>query len=154
MTELDHKLAPTGSQHRGPLAAFSKAFEDAWRAPTAERLTALLHADVVLYQSGAAAIHGKDAAHREFSRLLRWLPALRGEVDQSFSNEHQVCIQWRLILPFGPRGIALRIVDVFIVEDGRARSRHAYFDQTPFILAVLSRPWRIGGFLRYRFGRT
>jgi SnoaL-like protein len=55
---------------------FVEAFESAWSRPTPERLIALLDPDVVLLQPHLPPIRGRDAALKEFRRLLTWLPAL------------------------------------------------------------------------------
>ena len=59
---------------------FAAAFADAWSAPTPDRLVALLHPDVTLLQPHLPPVRGRDAAHAELQRLLRWMPDLHGEV--------------------------------------------------------------------------
>ena len=128
------------TRHLGPEAAFGQAFEDAWQAPSPELLVTLLHPDITLYQPVRPAIEGKDNALREFTRLFRWLPGLRGEIDRSISSEGAITIEWRMHVPIGRRGFDLHMLDAFTLQDGLAVKRRVYFDQVPLILAVLAQP--------------
>ncbi len=58
---------------------FARRFAETWQHPSPERLAALLHAAVVLYQPHLPPIHGRQAALEEFQRLFRWLPDTYGE---------------------------------------------------------------------------
>jgi hypothetical protein len=130
--------------------AFADAFAAAWNAPSPERLVALLHADVVLQQPHKPPIRGRAAALAEFQHLFAWLPGLRGEVDRNSGADGVVFIEWRMLLPLGRRGVVIPAVDRFLVRDGLALERTVYFDQLPFIAAVLTHPRAWPGFVRYR----
>ena len=133
-------------------AAFIAGFTAGWSAPTPERLVALLHEDVVLYQPNQPPIRGRAAALADFRRLFTWLPGLRGDVDRACGGDGVVFIEWRMQFPLGRRGVELAAVDRFLLRDGLAIERVVYFDQLPLIAAVLSHPRLWPGFVRYRFG--
>lgn len=138
--------------HLGTDTEMARAFESAWAKPSADRLVALLHDDVVLLQPQLLPIRGKAAARAEFQRLFRWLPATHGVVDRTVSAPGVTMIEWRLVFPIGRGGTTIPIVDRLTVRDALIVERAAYFDQTPILLAVGSRPWLLPGFARYRFG--
>jgi len=131
---------------------FVDSFIDLWRAPSAERLLALLDDDVVLLQPHRPPLRGKAQAAREFERLFAWLPGLRGSVTRSATNGEVVFIEWNMHVPLGARDAVIPAVDRFVLRNGHVVERCVYFDQTLLIRAVATTPrlWR--GYLRYRFG--
>ncbi|WP_169577644.1 nuclear transport factor 2 family protein [Sinimarinibacterium sp. CAU 1509] len=131
---------------------FAKAFAEAWAAPTPERLTALLHPAVVLYQPHRRPIRSATAALTEFRRLLAWLPKLHGEVDAACGEDGRLFIEWRMKLPLGKSEVVIHAVDRFRLEAGLGIERAVYFDQMVLIRAVLKHPRLWWGFLKYRFG--
>jgi ketosteroid isomerase-like protein len=110
----------------------------------------MLAPDVRLLQPVTPTVVGQDAARREFTRLLRWLPDLRGVVDHWGSDGDTVLIAWRLRFTLGHGPFELRIVDRIVAHDGLIVEREAYFDSLRFLLATLVRPSAWGGYLRYR----
>jgi len=139
---------PSGAVER----AFADGFAAAWNAPTPERLIALLHDDVVLYQPQLPPIRGRAAALSEFQRLFRWLPALRGDVDRASGADGAVFIEWRMQFPFGRR-VEIAAVDRFLLRDGLGIERIVYFDQLPLMLGLLRHPSAWPRYARYRLGR-
>jgi len=131
-------------------ATFVRRFADAWATPRVERFVSMLAPDVVLLQPVTPAVHGRDAAAREFGRLLRWLPDLAGVVDEWAATGDTVMIAWRLRFTLGTAPFELRLVDRLVVRDGRIVEREAYFDSLRFLLATLARPRAWLGYLRYR----
>ncbi len=134
----------------GPELEFAGRFARAWAAPTAERLTALLHDDVVLYQPHRPPIRGKAAARAEFAHLLRCVPGFHGKTQRSWGADGVAFIEWRMILQWGHKGIPA--LDRFVVREGLGVERVVYFDQLALLAAVLTHPRLWAGFLRYRFG--
>lgn len=132
------------------VAEVARLFAEAWASPQVDRFVALLAADVVLLQPVTPRVVGRDAAHREFSRLLRWLPDLRGTVDSWSASGSTVLIAWRLRFTLGAAPYELRIVDRLEVRDGLIAEREAYFDSLHFFLTTLARPRAWAGYLRYR----
>jgi hypothetical protein len=123
-----------------------------WSEPTAERLVALLHEDVVLYQPHLPPIRGRDAACREFRKLFRWLPGLHGEVERYSGSGGVVFIEWELKVPVGRRRLSLPAVDRFRLDGELGIERTVYFDQLRLIAIVALHPRLWPGYWRYRFG--
>src|SRR5262245_40126367 len=132
--------------------AFAQRFAVVWKHPSPERLVALLHPDVVLYQPQLPAIRGKEAARREFQRLFRWLPNLCGEVERWCGASGVVFIEWHMHFPIG-RGLAIRAVDRLLLQEGLGIERTAYFTQLPLLAAVVTHPHLWPGLIHYRVGR-
>lgn len=133
---------------------FAQQFADAWKRPTLERLLALLHSNVALYQPYGPPIRGKAAARVEFERLLRWLPGLHGTVTRAVGGRGIVFIEWVMHFPIGRRGVSIRAVDRFLLRDGLGIERAVYFNQMELVAAILTHPSSWRGFARYRSGRA
>ena len=131
---------------------FAAAFADAWSAPTPERLVALLHPDVTLLQPHLPPVHGRDAAHAELQRLLRWMPDLHGEVDRACGNDAVVFIEWRMKRTRNTRP-GIRAVDRFLLDGDLGTERRVWFDQFALLAEMMRAPHIVPGFFRYRFGR-
>lgn len=145
-------MEDSSQQLLGPEYEFAQKFAEAWRKPSPENLVALLHPEVTLYQPHLPPIHGKAAAFREFRRLLRWLPALRGEVDQFRGSDGVVFIEWRIIYPIGKEGFTVQAVDRLTLQEGLAIERAVYMDVRRLMLLIIFHPYLWPGYLRYRFG--
>ncbi len=131
-------------------AELARRFTEAWAHPNVERFVALLAPDVRLLQPVTPTIVGSDAARREFTRLLAWLPDVHGVVDAWAASGDTILIAWRLRFTLGRAPFELRIVDRLVTRDGVIAEREAYFDSLRFLLATLSRPAAWKGYLRYR----
>lgn len=131
---------------------FAEQFAEAWARPTPDGLVALLQPDVVLIQPHLPPIRGRDAALREFRRLLAWLPSFHGEITRWSESGNYVFIEWKMLLPLGHKTLSIPAVDRFLVRDGLGAERVVYFDQLRLMRAVAGNPrlWR--GYLKYRFG--
>ena len=125
-------------------------FARAWASPRLEGFVDLLHPDVRLLQPVTPPILGREAARREFARLLRWLPDLRGTVDESATDGPVALIAWRLAFCLGGHPFELRIVDRIVVAENLIREREAYYDSLGFMIALLRRPRAWPGYWRYR----
>lgn len=132
--------------------SFTARFTRAWAEPTAEGLVALLHENVVLRQPHLPPIHGKQAAHAEFTRLFAWLPGTYSEVTHAQETRDSAWIEHVLHLPAGNGFIRLPTVDRFQLRDGLGLERVAYFDQARLMVGVLRHPGLWPGYLRYRWG--
>jgi hypothetical protein len=126
-------------------------FSDVWARPTADALAALCTEDVRLIQPARPLLVGREAARRDFARLLEWQPGLHAIVDD-WALRQRLFISFRLCFRFGERVWELPTVDRILVRDGLIAERVASFDSLAFALAVLRRPSQWGGFLRYRRG--
>lgn len=103
---------------------FSEKIAEVWANLTPDRLTALLHRDVVFRQPHLPPIRGSDAAHREIRKLFTWLPNFFGTVDR------------------------------FFLEEDLGKAREVYLYQMQMNGVILKHPkfWR--GFVKCRFVRT
>ena len=125
-------------------------FAAAWETPQLERFVELLHPDVRLLQPVTRPIVGREAASEEFSRLLAWLPDMRGTVDRTAVHDDTLLIAWRLRFTLGKGPYELRIVDRIVVADGLIREREAYYDSLALMIALVRRPSAWAGYWRYR----
>lgn len=132
------------------LAPLAKQFVNAWARPSLERFALLMHQDIVLRQPVTPPIRGRDAALHEFAKIMRWLPDLRGEVDETAQTGNTHLIAWRLGFSLAGRPYTLRIVDRIVEKEGLIGEREAYYDSLGFMLALLRRPRAWAGYLRYR----
>jgi len=135
----------------GDAARFVERFADAWAGPHADRLLDLLHPQVRLVQPMFASTADRAAAETGFFRaLFRFLPDVRLAVVRWSAVGDTVFIEWTASATLGGRPIRWSGVDRFLLADGRATERVAYFDAIPLLLAVLGRPscwvavWRSG----------
>jgi len=132
---------------------FAHQFADIWQHPSPERLVALLHPAVVLYQPQLPVIRGKAAARAEFDRLFRWLPGLNGHVEHYSGANGLVFIEWQMHFPIGRSGVTIRAVDRFLLQDGLGIERVVYFNPLPLVAAVLTHPHVWPGYVKYRYAR-
>jgi len=137
---------PDTETMRGVVQQFTRA----WGHPRVDQFVELLHPDVRLLQPVTKPIVGREAAREEFSRLLRWLPDLRGTIDQSAIDGDVALIAWRLRFTLGRKAFELRIVDRIVVAAGLIREREAYYDSLGLMLVLLRRPRTWPGYWRYR----
>lgn len=143
-------MAGDVTRQDGEAAAFVARFAEAWAHPKVERFVAMLASDVLLLQPVTPVVRGREAARREFGRLLRWLPDLAGVVDGWGASGDTVLVAWRLGFTLGRAPFELRIVDRLVVRGGLIVEREAYFDSLRFFLATLGRPSAWLGYARYR----
>ncbi len=129
---------------------FVERFAKAWDHPNVPTFVAMLASDVRLTQPVTPTTHGREAAAREFTRLLDWLPDLRGTVDSWSASGDTIMIAWRLGFTLGGSPYELRIVDRIIVRNNVIAEREAYFDSLRFFLTTLIRPHAWLPYLRYR----
>ncbi len=127
-----------------------RCFAAAWSRPSVDGFIAMLAPEVRLLQPVTPPVIGREAARREFARLLRWLPDLHGTIDEWAVAGETVLIAWRLHFTLGRRPFELRLVDRLVARDGLIVEREAYFDSLRFLLATLARPSAWSGYLRYR----
>jgi hypothetical protein len=142
--------ARTPATPRATMESMAERFTRAWAQPRLETIVELLHPDVRLLQPVTKPIVGREAARAEFARLLRWLPDLRGTVDDVAIRDDMLLIAWRLVFTLGGSPVELRIVDRIVVADGLIREREAYYDSLGLMITLLGRPTAWPGYWRYR----
>jgi ketosteroid isomerase-like protein len=150
MQRADLDSAPGSSPREQELRSVAERFAKAWAAPQLERFVELLHPDVRLLQPVTKPIVGREAARREFARLLAWLTDLCGTVDRTAVHDDTLLIAWRLRFTLGREPYELRIVDRIVVADALIREREAYYDSLGLMIALLGRPSAWVGYWRYR----
>lgn len=99
-----------------------------------------MHADCTLYQPHKAAIKGKQAAIREFERLLSAFPGFSGEVERSLSSGDLVFIEWKMKIPLGKKTISIRAIDRIITRDSMIYERRAFFNTGLLIRRLAANP--------------
>ena len=132
------------------LATIASRFIEIWAKPDPDRLVSLLTDDVRLLQPVTPPLLGKEAARRDFQRLLRWLPDMRGEIDAIAARDDTLMIAFRLVFTLGGAPYELRCVDRIVGRGALICEREAYFNSLGFLVAVLRRPSSWLGYLRYR----
>lgn len=137
------------------IAELAHKFAAAWHQPDPARFSTLLHEHCLLLQPATKPVRGRDAARREFERLVKWLPDIKGHIDLTLSEGNVLCVIWRLTFTLGRKPFELRIVDRIVMEDGLIKEREAYYDSLRFMTALLRRPSSWPGYWRYRgyFGK-
>lgn len=135
-------------------AQFVRDFETYWRAPTPEGLDGMLAPDVVLRQPLSPPLRGLDRAKAGFRRIFALLPDLHAEVDRWSAAGDTVYIEFRLIGTLGGRPVEWPAVDRFTLRDGMATERVSYFDPTPLVTALLTRPGAWPRFIRSGYWRA
>jgi len=121
-------------------AAFVAKFERHWSAPSAEGMAALLTADVVLVQPLSRTTHGLAQGQAAFANILRWVPDLRAHVDDWCARDARLFIDFRLTGTFGGTHLVLPAVDRITLRADYASERVSYFDPSPILRAVCTRP--------------
>lgn len=132
------------------LATIAARFTEVWARPDPDRLVALLDPGVRLLQPVTSELRGKEAARRDFARLLRWLPDLHGVIDSSAGSGDTLLVAWHLRFTLARRPRSISIVDRIVVRGGLIVEREAYFDSLRFFLMVLASPSEWLGYARYR----
>ena len=128
-----------------------RRFTEVWAKPTADALAELCTDDVRLVQPARPRLVGREAARRDFAKLLQWQPDLHAIVDD-WAQRERLFIAFRLCFRLGGRSWELPTIDRILVRDGLIAERIASFDALAFAFAVLRRPSEWPGFLRYRRG--
>jgi ketosteroid isomerase-like protein len=131
-----------------------RGFAEGWRAPTdaesfADHFDALMTADVRLIQPQMPSSVGRRAFREQFARpVFALIPDLHATVHNWATRDDVVLIEFTLSGTLGGRPVSWHCVDSVTLRDGIAMERRAYFDPTPLLRAVASRPKAWPGFLR------
>jgi ketosteroid isomerase-like protein len=121
-------------------ARFAERFSDTWRTPDLAKHEALWSEDIVLTQPMMGTVRGKQACRQAFARLFALVPDLHADVQSVGHGTNQVFIEFTLSGTYGGKPIAWDAVDRFTFIDGLIAERISYFDATPLVLKLLSRP--------------
>jgi ketosteroid isomerase-like protein len=133
-------------------AEFVRGFERHWASPDPTALFDLLHPDVHLVQPLLPEMHSSAAYAEQLRRLLLLVPDLTGRVHRWVPDDNGVIIEHTLGGTVGGKRIELRLCDRITLREGKVVERIAYFDPTPLLLAVLTRPRAWLPYLRMKLG--
>ena len=132
------------AQDQSQAAEFVDFFAKGWGLGAGdqffEHFESRIHPDVLMTQPLAPPARGVGTFRPLFEPLFRAIPDLRGEVRSWGPTDDGVLIELRLSGHLGGRAVAWTTVDRIVLEDGRIKERHAFFDPAPLIKAMLLRP--------------
>ncbi len=132
------------AKERSAAAEFVDFFADGWRKGANGdffgHFESRIHPDVLMTQPLAPPARGVRTFRPLFEPLFRAIPDLHGEVRSWGETDDGVLIELHLSGHLGGRPVAWTTVDRIVLEDGKIKERHAYFDATPLIKAMLLRP--------------
>ena len=132
-----------------------RAFIEGWRAPTdadsfADHFDDLMTDDVRLIQPQLPTAVGRHAFREQFARpVFELVPDLHATVHRWAADGDTVLIEFTLAGTLAGRPVSWDCVDRVTLRDGLATERRAYFDPTPLLAAVATRPrvwprfWRL-----------
>lgn len=133
--------AEPGSEKEAAAADFVRRFADYWRAPTPERLDAVLAERVRLVTPMMPDARTLDEGREAFAELFELIPDITGEVHRWGPTADGVLIEFTLGGTAGGKPISWSAVDRFVIgEDGLATERVSYFDSAPIVRAAAGRP--------------
>jgi ketosteroid isomerase-like protein len=126
--------------------AWVAAFAEGWRAPTgadafADHFQPWFDPHVRLVQPLLPMLGGHQAFRERFAwPLFALIPDLHGQVERSAVGADCAYVELRLGGTLGGRPVAWRVCDRTTLRDGVVVERESYFDPTPLLRAVLTRP--------------
>ena len=105
-----------------------------------EHFAPLCTADLVLLQPLSPPLHGVKGLRRMARTLFDAMPDLRGELRRWGPTDDGLIIELTLRGTLGGRPVEWTTADRIILRDGLMAERRAYFDPTPLLPAMLTRP--------------
>jgi ketosteroid isomerase-like protein len=121
-------------------------FIEGWRAPKgpesfADHFDELITDDVRMIQPQVPTAVGRQAFREQFVRpVFELIPDLHARVHRWAADGDTALIEFTLAGTLGGRPVSWDCVDRVTLRDGRASERRAYFDPTPVLAAVATRP--------------
>ena len=135
-----------GTAAREAAQAWILAFAHGWLAPAdadalADHFQPWFHPHVQLRQPLLPTLVGHQAFREGFARpLFTLIPDLDGQVERFAIGADCAYIELTLRGTLGGRPIAWRACDRATLRDGLVVERESYFDPTPLVRAILTRP--------------
>ena len=126
--------------------AWVLAFAHGWLAPTsadafADHFQPWFDPHIRLIQPQLPTLVGHHAFRERFARpLFALIPDLDGQVERFAIGANCAYIELTLRGTLGGRPVAWRVCDRATLHDGLVVERESYFDPTPLLRAVLTRP--------------
>jgi ketosteroid isomerase-like protein len=126
--------------------AWVLAFAHGWLAPAsadafADHFQPWFDPHIRLVQPQLPTLVGHQAFRERFARpLFALIPNLDGRVERSAIGDDCAYVELTLRRTLGGRPVAWRVCDRATFRDGLVVERESYFDPTPLLRAVLTRP--------------
>jgi hypothetical protein len=126
--------------------AWVLAFAEGWRAPAsadafADHFQPWFDPQIRLIQPGLPTLVGHQAFRERFAGpLFTLIPDLHGQVERFAIGADCAYIEMTLCGTLGGRHIAWRVCDRASLRDQLVVERESYFDPTPLLRALLTRP--------------
>ena len=153
LPELRAPRAPAADLELPPNAAeFVAKFERYWSAPSVLGMRELLTDDVVLAQPLSRTTRGLADGQAAFAKIFRAVPDLRARVDDYCTKGSVLYIDFRLSGTYAGKFVEWPAVDRIRLRGSYACERVSYFDPSPIVRALMSRPSAWFGALRASFG--
>jgi hypothetical protein len=132
--------------------AFVELFVAGWRESKPDGFIdyfgRLSHPDVVASQPLLPTATGPDAYMRSFRNTFGLLKDMQAEVVNWSASGDTVYVESHCTAKVGGRAMRFDVIDRFVLRDDLIYRRHAYFDPTPIVVAVLLRPWVLPAVVR------
>jgi ketosteroid isomerase-like protein len=138
-------ITPAAPDRQAP-QAWVLAFAHGWLAPAsadafADHFQPWFHPHVRLRQPLLPTLVGHQAFRERFARpLFALIPDLDGQVERFAISGDCAYVELTLRGTLGGRPIAWRVCDRATLRDGLVVERESYFDPTPLLRAILTRP--------------
>jgi ketosteroid isomerase-like protein len=137
--------------------AWVHGFAEGWRAPAsadgfADHFDPMIAPDIRLIQPQLPTLVGRRAFREHFARpLFGLIPDLHATVTDWAARGDLLVIEFTLTGTLAGGPVNLHCVDRITLRDGVAIERRAYFDPTPLLVAIATRPRAWPLFARVRF---
>jgi ketosteroid isomerase-like protein len=134
--------------------AFVEEFIEGWRRPAsadafADHFGRVCAPDVRMIQPGMPTLVGVEAFRERFARpIFELIPDLHAIVHDWAASGDVVFISFTLEGTLGGKPVRWPSVDRIVLRDGLLVERRAYFDPTPLLRAVATRPRTWPRFIR------
>jgi ketosteroid isomerase-like protein len=138
--------SPPARPGRKAAQAWVLAFAEGWLAPAsadafADHFQPWFDPDIRLLQPQLPMLVGHHAFRERFAQpLFALIPDLHGQVERSAVDADCAYVELTLRGTLGGRPVAWRVCDRATFRDGLVVERESYFDPTPLLRAVLTRP--------------
>jgi hypothetical protein len=126
-------------------------FAAGWRQPGPHAWDDLLADEVDLHQPLMADGVGRVHWQQEFARLQAFLPDLRGDIVGWAGDHDTIYVDIHCVATAGGQPLRFRAIDrLTVTPDGTITRRDSFFDPSPLVTALLTRPaawagwWRSG----------
>ena len=139
-----------------PAARWVAHFAEGWRAPRgadafARHFRPVLAEDIRLIQPQLPTLVGRRAFEQRFVRpVFALIGDLHGEVERWAARDETIYIELVLSGTLAGRPISWRVCDRVMLRGELAVERESYFDPTPLVRAIATRPRAWPRYLRIR----